>query len=331
MDFITHVKNYYQIPTEDGQTQDGDHPIPHSGLASNVDRPFLEQVWKWLLQNPDIRLGGYAGLKQLTLSEVEARNAAIEQPGRSIPISRETELSKTIAPSEASNAPTIVQDGDVTRTLQTAKSVSARTESATVPQGAKFDPGIRLYASNDRMWHTLTGHAPDSNKVKSLDFICLSIIAACGPKGILQPDLVRISGQDKRSLPARTDRLHNGGYIEKKGVSVELVNPPRLLNTSKCTLKRFAKGNSDQTEQTSDPGSTPAKKAKRAKKKAHKDRHKQVSGQSFSTVAQESVPWSTTLLGDTIVPSWTADRPINNQIFELVYRAGVKGMTMVVC
>ena len=328
MDFITHVKNYYQIPSGDGQTQDGDHPIPHSGLASKVDRPFLEQVWKWLLQNPDIRLGGYAGLKRLTLSEVEARNAAIEPPGPSIPISQETDLSKTIAPSEASNAPTIVQDGDVTQTQQTAR--SARTENAADPQEAKFNPGIRLYASSHRMWHTLTGHAPDSNKIKSLDFICLSIIAACGPKGILQPDLVRISGQDKRSLPARTDRLHDGGYIEKKGVSVELVNPPRLLNTSKCTLKRFANGISDQTEQTSDPGSTPAKKAKRAKKKAYKDRHRQVPGQSFSTVAQESVPWSTAPSGDMIVPSWTADRPINNQIFELVHRAGIKGMTMVV-
>ena len=330
MDFITHVKNYYQIPTEDGQTQDRGHPIPHSGLASNVDRPFLEQVWKWLLQNPDIRLGGYAGLKQLTLSEVEARNAAIEQPGRSIPKSQEIELSKTIAPSEASNTPTVTQDGNVTQTQQIAKALSAKTENAAVPQEAKFNPGIRLYASNDRMWHALTGHAPDSNKIKSLDFICLSIIAACGPKGILQPDLVRISGQDKRSLPSRTDRLHNGGYIEKKGVSVELVNPPRLLNTSKCTLKRFANGISDQTEQTSDPGSTPAKKAKRAKKKAHKDRQRQIPGQSFSTVAQESVPWSTALSGDTIVPSWTADRPINNQIFELVHRAGIKGMTMVV-
>ena len=331
-DFIIHVRNYYQIPTADGQTQDRDYPIPRSGLASNVDRPFLEQVWKWLLPNPDIRLGGYAGLKQLTLSEVEARNAAVEQPGRSIPIPRETDLPKTITSSEASNAPTIVQDDDVTQTQQIAKSkpVSARIENATVSQEAKFNPGIRLYASNNRMWQTLTGHAPDPNKIKSLDFICLSIIAACGPKGILQPDLVRISGQDKRSLPARTDRLHNGGYIEKKGVSVELENPPRLLNTSKCTLKRFANVISDQAEQISDTGSTQAKKAKRAKKKAHKDRHRQVSGQSFTTVAKESVPWSTALSEDMIAPSWTADRPINNQIFGLVHRAGIKGMTMVV-
>ena len=330
MDFITHVKNYYQIPFEDGRTQEGDHAIPHSGLASNVDRPFLEQVWKWLLQNPDIRLGGYAGLKRLTLSEVEARNAAIKPPERSIPISQQTDLSENIAPTEASNAPTIVQDGDVTQTQQTAKSVSSRIENATVPQEAKFNPGIRLYASSDRMWHTLTGHAPDSNKVKSLDFICLSVIAACGPKGILQPDLVRISGQDKRSLPARTDRLHNGGYIDKKSVRVELLDPPRSLNTSKCTLKRFANGTSDQTEHTSDPGSTPTTKAKRAKKKAHKDRHRQAPGRSFSTVAQESVPWSTESSGITTVPSWTADRLINNQIFELVHRAGIKGMTMVV-
>ena len=83
------------------------------------------------------------------------------------------------------------------------------------------------------MWQVAAGHGPDPSKVPALDFACLSIIAARGPKGILQPELVTISGQDKRSLPTRTDRLQQNGYIEKRPV---LVSGSR---TSLCILKRF--------------------------------------------------------------------------------------------
>ena len=331
VDFISHVRNYYIIPIEDSQPQDGDHVGAHSGIASNVDRPLLEKVWKWLLQNPGIRLGSHAAQKQLTLSEVEAHNATIEQSEQSIPISEEQDLPKAVAPVHVSDVPIIVQDNEIAETDQSAKPASARTEDAAVPQARKFNPGIRLYASTIRMWHALTGHAPDSNKVKSLDFICLSIIAASGPKGILQHDLVRISGQDKRSLPARTDRLHDCGYVEKKNVSVYLFNPKRLVHTSKCTLKRFVNGSPDSKEQTSDPGSTLPETTKRPKKKAQNERISQVSGRSSSIVAQESVSENTVLSEDQTIPLWKADRPINNQIFDLVDRAGTKGMSMTVC
>ena len=330
LDFIAHVKSYYLHPIQGSQTQEGVYAVPHSGIASNVDRPFLEQVWKWLLQNPDIRLGNHAGHEQLTLSEVEARNAAIEQSKQSIPVSQETDLLKAVASSYASSAPTFPQDGDVTQTHQSTEKASVGTEDAAVPQDMECKPGIRLYASKNRMWHALAGHAPDSSKIKSLDFICLSIIAACGPKGILQHDLVRISGQDKRSLPARTDRLHDGGYVEKKRVSVQLFNPKRLLHTSQCTLKRFVNNLAGQKQETSDPGSAPADNAKLVNRDGPRDRDSQAVGQSPSTGAPESVSESTALLGVRTIPSWTADRSINNQIFELVDRAGIKGMSMTV-
>lgn len=66
-----------------------------------------------------------------------------------------------------------------------------------------------------------------------MDFKCLSIIAARRAKGILQPDLVAISGQDKRSVPTRTERLHKNGYIEKRPV---LTGGRK---TSLLILKRF--------------------------------------------------------------------------------------------
>ena len=66
-----------------------------------------------------------------------------------------------------------------------------------------------------------------------MDFILLGLIAAHRGKGILQPDLIRLSGQDKRSVPGRTSRLHDRGYIEKRTVSV------RSAKTSLCVLKQF--------------------------------------------------------------------------------------------
>ena len=325
-DFVAHVKSYYENPTKDSQAQDGDQAFLHPSIASKVDRPFLEQVWKWLVRNSDIQLGSHAEHKQLTLSEVEARNAAIEKAEHS-----EQSIPIPIASSHVSNGPANVQDSDSTQSQHFTEIASTGPEDTMVLQNRKFNAGIRLYASKNRMWQALTGHGPDSSKVKSLDFICLSIIAACGAKGILQHDLVRISGQDKRSLPARTDRLNDCGYVEKKRVSVQLFNPKRLLHTSQCTLKRFVNKISDEKQQTSGPGFAPTNKVKRVKKKGQKDRSSQASSQSFSTVAIGSVSSNTAALTNRKIPSWTVDRSINNQIFELVDQAGIKGMSMTVC
>lgn len=63
----------------------------------------------------------------------------------------------------------------------------------------------------------------------------MSIIGKRKQQGIVQPDLIRISGQDKRSVPKRTDKLQDHGYIIKRPV---IWNGMR---TSHCTLKEFAK------------------------------------------------------------------------------------------
>lgn len=101
-------------------------------------------------------------------------------------------------------------------------------------QTSSEEQELRLYTTEDRMWHTLTGHGPDVSKVPPHDFTCLGIIAAHGPNGIIQPNLVKISGQDKRSVPARTQRLCDNGYIIKRPTQAE------GSRTSLCILKRFA-------------------------------------------------------------------------------------------
>lgn len=75
----------------------------------------------------------------------------------------------------------------------------------------------------------------DYKRLSALQFELLSIIAAHGANGIGQPDLVRVSGQDKRSVPKRTDELAKAGYIEKTPISYTGVR------TSLCIHKRFVR------------------------------------------------------------------------------------------
>ena len=294
-----------------------------------MDRPFLEQVWNWLVKKPDIRLGSHARHKQLTLSQVEESNAAVERSEQPFSIAQETNLSEAVGSSQVANVQTNIQDSDISQIQQTSKAASAKKKGAATTERSDLNPGVRLYASQNRMWHALAGHGPDLSKIKSLDFICLSIIAAHGPNGIVQHDLVKISGQDKRSLPARTDRLHNDGYIEKRRVSVQLVDKNRVLHTSQCFLKRFI-NDSDQIEQTRDPGHSSTEKGKPKKNKGRQVQDKQAPEQSSPKPAPESVAGDIASSGSRIFPTWTADRCLNNQIFELVDRAGIKGMSMTV-
>lgn len=133
------------------------------------------------------------------------------------------------------------------------KGSNATSAKAKGREEPKRSNSLRLYGSEARMWQVIAGHAPDQSKVPAMDFACLSIIAARGPRGILQPELVAVSGQDKRSLPKRTERLQTNGYIEKRPV---LVCGSR---TSLCILKRFVtapfiiEGASTSTEDSFSP------------------------------------------------------------------------------
>ena len=92
---------------------------------------------------------------------------------------------------------------------------------------------LHVFTSTERMWYAAAGHEPDFERIPSKEFVCLSVIASHGARGILQPDLVRITGQDKRSVPMRTQNLHDKGYIVKKPVITA------GMRTSLCILKRF--------------------------------------------------------------------------------------------
>ena len=200
-----------------------------------------------------------------------------------------------------------------TKAAQAAKP-GARASPNTVTNKPTPQPGIRLYTSQNRMWYAITGHGPDESRVKSLDFICLSVIAASGPKGILQHNLISTTGQDKRSLPGRTDRLRDDGYILKVPETTWVGEPRRRLHTTRCTLTRYVKDKVVPDEKA-DSNIAVDPPVRKKKKKA-----KRVTGatENKASIAQTEPP---------PVPQWTNDRTVGNQIFELVYRSGTRGMS----
>ncbi|MCJ1281618.1 hypothetical protein MMC26_000938 [Xylographa opegraphella] len=107
-------------------------------------------------------------------------------------------------------------------------------QAASVSDLSETPKYLHVFASVNYMWLAVAGHGVDNEKIAALEFTCLSVIAAHREAGILQPDLVRTTGQDKRSVPWRTQKLCDKGYIVKK----EVVSSGS--RTSLCILKRFA-------------------------------------------------------------------------------------------
>ncbi|KAL9587530.1 MAG: hypothetical protein Q9203_003482, partial [Teloschistes exilis] len=213
LDFSRFVNAYYG----QGANFDKDSKSDLSNVAL-VDRKFLEKVWTWLTRNPEILVGADRKANGLSLSEVESRNAStnLSQQGRSI--------------DDGSPVPQDRVQRDSPGCTSTAKK---RNKASTHVRSSNPLAELRLYTTVERRWQAIAGHSPDKVKIPSMDFACLSIIAAHREQGILQPDLVIISGQDKRSVPERTRRLHVGGYISKTGVLV------RGFHTSKLILSRY--------------------------------------------------------------------------------------------
>ncbi|KAL4912473.1 hypothetical protein BDW62DRAFT_19246 [Aspergillus aurantiobrunneus] len=100
------------------------------------------------------------------------------------------------------------------------------------PSKAESSP-ISVFVSQERTWLAITGHGPDDTKVLPMEFALLSVIASRKFSGIAQPDLIKLSCQDKRSVPKRTDILQKKGYIEKRAIQM------KSSRTSLCTLRKF--------------------------------------------------------------------------------------------
>ncbi|KMU81479.1 hypothetical protein CISG_09050 [Coccidioides immitis RMSCC 3703] len=161
--------------------------------SPKVDHRLKCCLWAWLTRHPEVSVGKNGEGNGFTLDQVLASNPS------------QTPLSGEIDPSLIS-------------------------ENTAGPKEAAQD-AFRVFVSQERMWLTITGHKPDNYRIFPLEFTLLSIIASHKSRGVVQGDLVRLSGQDKRSVPKRTDTLQQKGYIEKKAIQY------KGARTSLCILR----------------------------------------------------------------------------------------------
>lgn len=252
-DFVRFVQTYF-----------GNKDAPQE-----VARPLLEKVWKWVTNHPDIRITQAGQICHHSLSQFEdaeketanraagtVRNAPeVSGPGshehfqvsntmqslrKSLRDQLSEEHSATIIKPSLQPSAGPEQNAEVDEQEEAAQSWRAKLLSrpndieATAFDDSSLEGNApRLYTSQNRIWQALTGHEIDLKRVPSMEFILLSIIAAHGETGITQPDLFRLSNQDKRSVPKRTDELARKGYIFKNPVQAGKIR------TSMCVHSKF--------------------------------------------------------------------------------------------
>ncbi|KAI9827342.1 MAG: hypothetical protein M1819_006984 [Sarea resinae] len=180
------------------------HPAESTDKPT-IDHSFQVRVWAWLTAHPDVRIGKQNEGKKLTLSQAEA----LEEQHKTVDLT----ISAT----------------DVDPEL--AQKTSTPIEGLS-PELARFEP--RVYVGQERMWYAITGHNIDWNKIPRMEFLVLSVIAAHREQGVVHTDLIALTGQDKRSIPKRTDALARKGYIVKTPIIT------RAQRTSLCVLRKFS-------------------------------------------------------------------------------------------
>jgi predicted transcriptional regulator len=170
-------------------------------------------VWRWLAKHPDVHVGKDREGNKMSLSALEAQY-----------LNKEAAATLETARHSSTSSSLLGRHGQEPQMPPDSSPFSYATATNA----------LRVYVSEERAWFAICGHSKDSAKVFDTEFVLLSIIAAHREAGILQGDLVKQSGQDKRSVPKRTDLLRSKGYIEKRIVQL------KGLKTSRLILRRFA-------------------------------------------------------------------------------------------
>ncbi|KAF2995726.1 hypothetical protein E8E13_004667 [Curvularia kusanoi] len=258
-DFKRFVQSYY----DKSQAEDGPN---RSGKPSQVGSAFYGKVWQWVIGHADIRIAHNGDTCHYTLAEFEAAETPNSNPPHVTNANEPTEplaaaakttkLSSSLSALKDSVRQRLVKEGLSLQATSLQGSFASSDQSGDSSlQHIKRAPRViptrasngdivfddvptnittpRLFASQSRIWQALTGHGIDLKKVPMMEFILLSLIASHGETGITQPDLTTMSGQDKRSVPKRTDELCRKGYIEKRPVQ------SGKLRTSLCVHKKF--------------------------------------------------------------------------------------------
>ncbi|KAI1102388.1 hypothetical protein F4804DRAFT_266444 [Jackrogersella minutella] len=179
--------------------------------TSGDDFSMVSKVWGWLAVRSDVSVGVNRRFNHLSLDEILALPEEEENP-----------------PSEDTKS----TDNQIATPVKYNHRLPSKRSRELEGVAPKFRP--RLHVSEEHQWKTLTGHGPDLKRIPLFEWKALVDIASARENGILQGDLVRLSGQDKRSVPVRTENLAKKGYIIKQPIVL------RGCRSSKLWLARFA-------------------------------------------------------------------------------------------
>ncbi|KAI9793918.1 MAG: RNA polymerase III transcription initiation factor complex subunit [Peltula sp. TS41687] len=209
-----------------------DPPVKLSPVKGrqNLDEAFQARIWKWLTDHPGVCVYRVRS-KEKKRKVRDSRKQDKNNDGGLGPRSQTKRKQPKLPDGSVRESPAISAENGASPPLAS----SARTKHKS-EKGPK-NQQLRLRVTEDRSWIALTGHLKDYTKCPRMEFACLSAIANRRYAGILQPELIQVTGQDKRSLPRRTHALANKGYIEKNMVFT------KGLRTSYLILPRYAKRN----------------------------------------------------------------------------------------
>jgi DNA-binding MarR family transcriptional regulator len=203
-------------PTERLRQYDSDrHIARETEVRPAVDRFFRAKIWRWVTDHPDVTVDKGNSGNELTDELVVDLYEKAAQATRSN-VSAAAGHSSDLANSNISSV-----------------------KPATPELPAEIN-GIKIRVPVERVWYALTGHGVDHNRCPRKEFACLVTIAQARERGILQTDLTKLSAQDKRSVPRRTDFLHARGYIEKRTAMGTVRGTKRGIRTSLLVHRRFA-------------------------------------------------------------------------------------------
>lgn len=236
--------DFYRFLHKFRPSHEASEKTTYPGLPQTAyNRKFYETIWTWVTSHSDIRIVHNNEVQNYSLADFESaeRHGSNELPtvldahvpSPTVPTTQPADSLLALRKALRERLSEERQDanslaGLCQETLDVEEHNSRRrprrTPTYDYVHGAVFDDPSssttepRLFASQSRIWQALTGHEMDLKKVPSMEFSLLSIIAANGVNGITQPELTQCSGQDKRSVPHRTDELARKGYVVKNPV-----------------------------------------------------------------------------------------------------------------
>lgn len=265
--FLALTKQYFKgekkatQPQQQGNSSHGDNGLAQSSTSteasnslSDAELSFARGAWTWLVSRSNVLVGGNRRWNKLSLDEVLALPETAG-PGEAATTPAQGGTPAPGSTPVPASAPAIGSTPTPGTTQAPANTPAADGPSSQTPISAPKRPTTkskstlttrpRIQVTEETVWQAVAGHGVDYKQIPKLEWHLLQGIAPTKHNGILQGDLRRLVGQDKRSVPKRTDFLAAKGYIVKRSIMV------RASKTSKLWLAGFAPSATTESSEAS--------------------------------------------------------------------------------